>query len=117
MGKASALRLIRLADIIVLPGGSKPHAAHEHVDSPRIVYFDPEDNRTEQELLECMDRVIEKRILDRIRQLLMEKAVNGRLGCAVARSIAEELKAPYIDVGRAADELKIKIMNCELGCF
>ncbi|MGD0281301.1 MAG: hypothetical protein ABSB95_02940 [Dissulfurispiraceae bacterium] len=115
--KASALRLIKQADIIVLPAGSKPHAAHENVDSARFVYFDPEDNRTDQELLESMESIIEKRIFDRIRQLLMENAVDGRLGCAAARSIAEELKAPYSHVGRAADELKIKIMNCELGCF
>jgi LAO/AO transport system kinase len=31
--------------------------------------------------------------------------------------IAEELKVSYSEVGKSANELKIKIKNCELGCF
>jgi len=52
-----------------------------------------------------------------IKRLLTERAVDARLTCTAARKIAEELGVPYIEVGRAANELKIKIKNCELGCF
>jgi LAO/AO transport system kinase len=116
MEKASALRLIKHADIIVFPRGSKP-PADKNVYSARVAYFDPEDRKTGEELLACMDEVIEKHILDRIKHLLTAQAVDGRISCASARKIAEESKVPFGEVGKAANELKIKIRNCELGCF
>jgi len=117
MEKTSALRLIKRADIIVFHRGCVPHDADKNVYSARVVYFDPEDRTTGQELLTCMDELIEERILDRIKDSLKVRAVDGRLTCPAARKIAEELKVPFGEVGRAADELKIKISNCELGCF
>jgi hypothetical protein len=52
-----------------------------------------------------------------LKEEIMKRAVGGKLACAVARSIAEELHITYMEVGEAADELGIKIKNCELGCF
>jgi len=115
--KASALRLIKHADIIVFPRGSMPHDPDKDVYSARVVYFDPEDRKTGKELLACMDAVIEEHIPDRIKHLLKVKAVDGRISCTAARKIAEELKVPSGEVGKAANEMKIKIRNCELGCF
>ncbi len=117
MEKASALRLIKHADIIVFPGRSMPHNADKNVYSARVVYFDPEDRKTGQELLTCMYAVIEERILDRTKHLLKVRTVDGRISCTAARKIAEELKVPFGEVGKAANELKIKISDCELGCF
>jgi hypothetical protein len=54
---------------------------------------------------------------DKIAEEIRKNAVNGRLPCAAARRIAEELSVPYKEVGGTADELKIKITGCELGCF
>lgn len=54
---------------------------------------------------------------DRIEEELKKKAVNGRLPCSIARWIAEELSVSYHEVGEVADELNIKITDCELGCF
>ncbi len=54
---------------------------------------------------------------EKIEQEIKNKAFNGRLPCPVARKIAEELSVSYKDVGKVADELKIKITDCELGCF
>jgi hypothetical protein len=54
---------------------------------------------------------------DKIKELLIHKSVDGRISCTVARNIAEELSVPYKEVGRNADELRIKITGCELGCF
>ncbi len=53
----------------------------------------------------------------KIEQEIRKNAVDGRISCPVARKIAKELSVSYKEVGRAADELKIKITNCELGCF
>lgn len=52
-----------------------------------------------------------------VEEQLREKAVDGKIPCPVARAIAEELAVGYAEVGRAADELHIKITGCELGCF
>ena len=43
--------------------------------------------------------------------------VDGRLPCAEAFRIAKKLKVSPRRVGDAANELDIKIANCQLGCF
>ena len=52
-----------------------------------------------------------------LKEEIIKKAVDGRLTCAAARKLAEELSIPYADVGAAADALGIKIKSCQLGCF
>lgn len=52
-----------------------------------------------------------------IEELLRKKSDEGRLTCSEARKIAEELGVEYKEVGKTANKLKIKIKNCELGCF
>jgi len=52
-----------------------------------------------------------------VRTRLLEEAVDGRIECGLARRIAEESGIGYSGLGRIADELKIKIKNCQLGCF
>ncbi|MBI5142399.1 MAG: hypothetical protein HZA20_09465 [Nitrospirae bacterium] len=54
---------------------------------------------------------------DALRRRLTEAAVDGRISCARARRIAEELGVSYRDVGAAANGLGLKISACELGCF
>jgi hypothetical protein len=54
---------------------------------------------------------------DKIKEEIQKKATDNRLPCAVARKIAIDLSVPFKEVGRAADELQVKITNCELGCF
>jgi len=52
---------------------------------------------------------VEKRILDSV--------VDGRIPCPVLRAIAEEEGIAYNEAGRIANKLKVKISDCELGCF
>ena len=54
---------------------------------------------------------------EELKQELMNKAADGKLPCSAARKIAEDLSLPYKEVGEAADELGIRIKNCQLGCF
>ena len=55
------------------------------------------------------------------RELLLERVnqslVGGALPCAVAHHLAEELDVSVPDVGWAADESKVRITKCQLGCF
>ncbi len=52
-----------------------------------------------------------------LKEEMMNKASHGKLSCAAARKIAEKMGVSYKEVGDAADELGIKIKNCQLGCF
>ncbi len=45
------------------------------------------------------------------------RAKDNRITCAEMFAIAEKLKLPRKQVGDAATALKIKIHNCQLGCF
>ncbi len=52
-----------------------------------------------------------------IKVRIKEKASGNKISCPVLRKIAEELSVSYREAGQAADELKIKIKDCDLGCF
>jgi len=54
---------------------------------------------------------------ERVKQAVRERSAEGRLACKDALQIAEELDVKPIVVGRAANELGIKLVNCQLGCF
>jgi hypothetical protein len=48
---------------------------------------------------------------------LQAAAKDGRITCAEARKLAETLGVSPGVVGAAANQLRIKIRACELGCF
>ncbi len=54
---------------------------------------------------------------DNLKEEMLKRVIDGRLSCASARQIAEKLGLTYGEVGAAANELGIKIKDCQLGCF
>lgn len=54
---------------------------------------------------------------DKLEKAVKEASADGRLSCKKAFEIADRLGAPFIEVGKAADALDIKIAACQLGCF
>ncbi|OGW27310.1 MAG: hypothetical protein A2X59_02680 [Nitrospirae bacterium GWC2_42_7] len=61
---------------------------------------------------------VNKRIDDeKLKKEMLKKAVNKKLSCSAARKIAEDLKIPYKKVGKTADDLGIRIKDCQIGCF
>jgi hypothetical protein len=54
-----------------------------------------------------------KELKDRIQTA----APNGRIPCATAFKLAEELGITHSRLGELLNELKIKIIQCQLGCF
>jgi hypothetical protein len=54
---------------------------------------------------------------ERIKKEIEQAAQDGVLTCHDARALAEQLGVPYGDVGKACNELDIKVRACELGCF
>jgi hypothetical protein len=56
--------------------------------------------------------------IPRLIELLRTRAgEEKRLPGAQAFKIAADLEVPIAQVGKACDELKIKIVGCQLGCF
>lgn len=53
----------------------------------------------------------------KLKECVKETAKEGIITCAVLRRIAEKMGATYKEAGKAADKLKIKVRNCDLGCF
>lgn len=52
-----------------------------------------------------------------VREELLKIAKEGKVSCAQAFDLAERLGVEPRAVGQAANELKIKITACRLGCF
>ncbi len=52
-------------------------------------------------------------LIDRIRRA----AVDGRLTCERAHELSRELQVSLGEIGALCNELKIRISQCQLGCF
>jgi hypothetical protein len=53
----------------------------------------------------------------KLESAIKEKATDGRLTCDEAWQLADDLGINKADMGKAADDLGIKIKSCQLGCF
>ena len=54
---------------------------------------------------------------DKLKERIQAEADNSRLPCRKAIAIAEEAGLKPADVGKACNELEVKIVECQLGCF
>lgn len=54
-----------------------------------------------------------EQLIERIRT----EAADDRLACDRAYDLAQELKVPLGEIGKICNELRIKIVQCQLGCF
>jgi hypothetical protein len=114
--KPSARAVFEHADIIVCDDVS---AADELIENrkpqPQIFSLSSLNIRENiREFMISMEAVIQKK---EIAWTLKANASLNEISCSLVRKIAEDLCVSYSDVGKAADELEIKIRNCELGCF
>jgi hypothetical protein len=54
---------------------------------------------------------------EEIKAKIKSSLVNGQLPCTVAHVIAYELDVKPLRVGQTADEMKVAVSLCQLGCF
>jgi len=54
---------------------------------------------------------------EEIKVEIQKLAKDGKIPCKVALELADRLNVPPKKIGEAANELKIKIAACQLGCF
>jgi hypothetical protein len=60
--------------------------------------------------LEMVDR-------KKLEETILAKAKDGKIPCAVCFKISEDLGIPKKELTRVLNEMKIKISECQLGCF
>lgn len=58
-----------------------------------------------------------KNIEEALTAKVIEKEGKKIIPCPAVLKIAETLNVPATEVGKICNEMKIKIMNCQLGCF
>jgi hypothetical protein len=54
---------------------------------------------------------------DKLEKVILEKAKDGKLPCAMCFKIAEDFKISKREMGRILNEMKVRISQCQLGCF
>ncbi len=54
---------------------------------------------------------------EEMEKIILEKAKDGKLPCALCFKMAEDFGISKSEMGRILNEMKIKIVQCQLGCF
>jgi len=54
---------------------------------------------------------------EEIEKRILEKAKDGKLPCALCFKMAEDFGISKREMGKILNEMKIKIVQCQLGCF
>ena len=54
---------------------------------------------------------------EEIKSKIKAAAPEGKMACAVAFKLADELNISRPEMGNLLNELRIKITQCQLGCF
>ena len=52
-----------------------------------------------------------------LKREMLEKANNGAITCSQCFEVADKIQVPLAEVGKAANDLEIKVRSCQLGCF
>ena len=54
---------------------------------------------------------------EELKDIIRAAAPEGKIACAAAQRLADELLISRQEMGNLLNELKIKITQCQLGCF
>lgn len=53
----------------------------------------------------------------RLEKAILEKSKEGKLPCALCFKIADDFGISKKEMGKVLNEMKIRISQCQLGCF
>lgn len=60
---------------------------------------------------------IREKLSPEVLEAVKAAATEGRLSCVKAHELAAQYYTPLRLIGHAADELGLKLVECQLGCF
>ena len=52
-----------------------------------------------------------------VREAVEAKAADGKIACPTLRKLAEDMDVSYRVAGAAADDIGVKVRDCDLDCF
>ncbi len=55
--------------------------------------------------------------INNLKEKILFEAENQKLPCKQAFTIASETDFPLAEVGKTCNEMNVKIVGCQLGCF
>jgi hypothetical protein len=53
----------------------------------------------------------------KLEEMILAKVEDGKIPCAMCFKIAEDFGIPKKEMGKVLNEIKVKISQCQLGCF
>ena len=72
-------------------------------------------------ILENLERVermkMETARKNELIEAIHKEVTDGKLTCAQAWALADRFDCPRLEMGKLLNELKIKLIKCQLGCF
>lgn len=60
---------------------------------------------------------MEQEKANELKERILFEAQAQKLPCKQAFAIASEVGCPYSEVGKTSNEMGVKIVGCQLGCF
>ncbi len=114
-GKLPCARAFRLADeldVTPILIGKTADALQVHLNRCQLGLFGyPEDKGWQS------TNVAARPVPEGLREAIAEAAEEGELACIAAWLVADRFGVPRIQVGYLADQLDIRITQCQLGAF
>ena len=82
-------------------------------------YFNEADQKKKNTRIQIQENPgnLSKEMISQLEDTVKSSLKDGYLPCAVAWKIAKEANVPKIAVGEITDRLRIRITNCQIGCF
>lgn len=115
----SAIEFLKPDIVVFIAGADEGRiktSAHQIRKQADIIIKKDSSQCSSENMKKLVQRIMMGIKKKEIEKTLKEQAADG-ITCRDARKIAEEAGVSYRKVGKTANELKIKIKNCELGCF
>ena len=89
-------------------------------DEIKQIFFSPGHGRLGQ-IMDNLERVEKMKKEDENREALIDairkEATEGKITCARAWLLADQFGCPKREMGTLLNELKVKLIQCQLGCF
>ena len=104
-----AFRTARKLDVIPMAVGNKADELGIKISNCQLGCFGKE-KATHEELADMQ-------VSPAISEAVQDSLVSGTIPCKTAYEVASKLKVSRRKVGDTASKLKIKVSDCQLGCF
>jgi molybdopterin-guanine dinucleotide biosynthesis protein len=119
----AAVRMMDPAVVIFVEGEADPNAAGRGSPKEGALEIRARADYITSEPFENLNQMVSgiREVIgmseEQARELITKRAKEGRLPCAAAFRIAEQSGVPKKRIGQILNEMNVRIVTCQLGCF